>query len=76
MERQEKLCNSAHFANLTSVGMSNTPAGGPDQRDEFLAKAEDAERRAAASIDSIQKASWENIAASYRELAGRAGRRG
>jgi len=43
-----------------------TPA---EKRAEFLAKAVDADARALATIDTVQRASWEAIAAGYRALA-------
>jgi hypothetical protein len=49
--------------------MPSQPSSLEKQRDEFLAEAEDAERHAAAAIDSVQKAGWMKIAADYRDLA-------
>jgi len=40
------------------------------QRQEYLAKAKEAEERAASSKDSSQSAAWVRIAEGYRALAG------
>jgi hypothetical protein len=40
-------------------------------RDQYLAKAKDAEARAAQATDELDKAAWLRIAAGYHDLAGR-----
>ena len=41
------------------------------KRDEFLAKAKEAEEQAATAKDEMTKASWPRIAAAYHDLAAR-----
>jgi hypothetical protein len=50
--------------------LAMTPA---EKRDDFLTKAADDDAHALATIDSVQRAGWESIAAGYRSLAAHVG---
>lgn len=44
------------------------------RRDEYLARASEADKQAAQAKDTQVRESWQRIAESYRELAARVGR--
>jgi hypothetical protein len=53
---------------MSSPGIGATPK---QQRENYLAKAAQAEANAAAAEDPATKANWQKIAETYHQLAGR-----